>query len=491
MAADPPVHVAPLGAALAGAGPGAAAAARRSLGALAALPDAGLVTLLSLLDGPSIARLALASRGCWALAEHGEAWRGATLADFGGDWAWAGSWARTHGLAHIRRRSRDVAGKKRRRHDGDGDADALASTPYPRLRGFRLFSDQLFAPHAVTALDSSPWLGPDTLLRVRAAALTRASFEARFDAPGLPVLLVGGAAGWPALTRWTDAFLAARLGAVHAAGVDLSWSTYRRYALATADDAPLTVFDARVLDATGLASDAGPPACAPADLLELLPPAARPDARWLIVGPPGSGSCMHTDPNGTSVWNGVVRGRKKWVLFPPGRPPPGLSPSPDGATVVGPATVREWLAAFHAGAAGGPPGERPLEGVAGPGDVVFVPRGWWHCVLNLEGEDDSADVDDLTIAVTSNFVSRAGLPTALRALRTRDPGLVSGVPLAARASLVDAFEAALRAGAPGALADADAAAAKAGCGGAAALFREAAPDGGAGFAFGFDVGAEV
>jgi hypothetical protein len=81
--------------------------------------------------------------------------------------------------------------------------------------------------------------------------------------------------------------------------------------------------------------------------------------------------------------------------------------------------VREWLAAFHAGAAGGPPGERPLEGVAGPGDVVFVPRGWWHCVLNVED----------SVAVTHNFCSEAGLPAVLRCLRDA-PHTVQALPAA-------------------------------------------------------------
>jgi hypothetical protein len=43
-----------------------------------------------------------------------------------------------------------------------------------------------------------------------------------------------------------------------------------------------------------------------------------PNNRHLIIGGERTGTNLHFDPKGTSAWNTLLVGRKKWALFPPG-----------------------------------------------------------------------------------------------------------------------------------------------------------------------------
>lgn len=152
-----------------------------------------------------------------------------------------------------------------------------------------------------------------------------------------------------------------------------------------------------------------PPTAFGHDLFSLLGK-ERPDSKWLIMGPARSGSTFHKDPNATSAWNAVLTGSKYWLMFPSA--PPGIFLSADSAEITSPLSIAEYLHSFHALARKTP---GCIEAVCHAGEVLYVPSGWFHLVLNIEDG----------IALTQNFVPRKKLPDVLGFLRDT-PDQVSG-----------------------------------------------------------------
>jgi hypothetical protein len=248
--------------------------------------------------------------------------------------------------------------------------------------------------------------------RVALSQLDPELFRLAFAAPRRPCVVAGAAEAWPA-RRWSlDALVRrcapqgdslrwrlshtlddARLGL---AKPELSMAQFAAYLRAQRDESPLYLFDAAFgskLPALLDEYDASVGGLFAEDLLAALGPARRPDFRWLLVGGARSGAPWHVDPSGTSAWNALLQGRKRWALYPPGVVPP----APRGAL----SSLRWFLDVLpHL-----PPHRRPLELEQRPGEVVFVPAGWWHCVLNL----------DETVSVTHNFADRSCLHSAVRA----------------------------------------------------------------------------
>ena len=56
--------------------------------------------------------------------------------------------------------------------------------------------------------------------------------------------------------------------------------------------------------------------------------------------------------------------------------------SADGAEVATPVSLIEWFLNFYEAAQEGD--VKPVEGIVRAGEVLFVPRGWWHLAINLE-----------------------------------------------------------------------------------------------------------
>lgn len=206
-----------------------------------------------------------------------------------------------------------------------------------------LYSDLLHRPWLCATMEMPPeWLEVETV--DRRAGLSVEEFEARYERPNVPVILTDVAAAWPARTKWTRAYLLQAFAgrAVIVGNAPMRLAPYLAYADANADEMPLYLFDkAFALAAPQLAADYSVPPHFADDLFAALGDEARPDHRWLIVGPKGSGSSFHVDPNATSAWNAVVRGAKKWLLYPPGVTPPGVHVSADGAEVAAPVSLME------------------------------------------------------------------------------------------------------------------------------------------------------
>ena len=226
-------------------------------------------------------------------------------------------------------------------------------------------------------------------------------------------------------------------------------SDFLDYCASNTDEQPLYLFDKKALVGEMAQEFTVPDYFAPSrDLFTSLPAPYRPDHRWLIIGGTRSGSSWHVDPNATSAWNACVKGRKRWILTPPEKPPPGVTASADGVDVTSPISLYEWFRVFYSSLAqarcDAPRGEVvALEATVEAGEVLFVPSGWWHCCLNLAP----------SIAITQNYAPRCHARSVLAYLRAgeRAGDLVSGVPLEVRPRMAAAFEAVLREHCPEAL----------------------------------------
>lgn len=375
------------------------------LGELRQLPDAAVEEVVSYCDCADLLRVSAASRALYVFAHSDDVWKHLTLFALrkDGKFFYDRSWKQTY----INTRWR-TAGR-------DGAAPSHAALA---VRDF--YSDALYAPYrdAHTPIPER-WLRAQTVRKVPAAGLTRERFVAEYESQGIPVVLSGAAESWPAYRLWDAPYLLDRWGGTEfqCEAARLTLKEYLSYAEQQRDDKPLYLFDKHFTEtAPGAAAEFAVPEQfrgADADLFRVLGD-QRPDRRWLIMGPARSGSRFHKDPNATDAWNACVRGRKRWIFYPPGQPPPGVIPSDDRADVTSPVTLVEWFTSYYhrKNAAG----VEPLEVTVGPGEVVYIPSGWWHLCLNLTP----------TVGITQNYAPRCRLPKVLAFLRDQ-PHCISGL----------------------------------------------------------------
>nr|POE49472.1 f-box protein [Quercus suber] len=359
-------------------------------GSFAALPDELLAQFLEYLGAVDLLRLGGSCKALYAFTRNEELWRALFVESPPEHFTWEGTWRSTY--------------------------LSQSSNKEPRVDCSHLFSDVLHRPFFCAHVPLNGYASniPQQNSIVRMEDLTPEEFQA--DWVNRPFVLTSPVRQWPIYQTWSTEQLLKEYANVsfRAESVDWPLKTYMEYMTHNRDESPLYLFDRAFAEKMHLTvstrPDANaaywPPTCFGSDLFSVLG-AQRPDHRWLIVGPERSGSTFHKDPNATSAWNAVLKGRKYWIMFPSSAtvaPPPGVFVSADQSEVTSPLSIAEWLLGFHAEARRTP---GCVEGVCGEGEVLHVPGGWYHLVLNLAP----------SIALTQNFVPRRRAAAVLRFLR--------------------------------------------------------------------------
>lgn len=382
------------------------------LGKLAFLSDMQMMALLNYLPATDLSKLGECSRACYVFSSHDELWRTLVLEEMEGNFQAEETWKDSFIATKCN-------GKRKRK--------PIA------VKGF--YSDLLFQSfYCAAAPIEESWIAVETIDRRSATELTLEDFKRDYEMGNRPLIITEAIHKWPAIEKWTDEYLvkACEGQTFYAGGYQVSMDKYLHYSRTLVDDQPLFIFDKNfATNVPMLAADYDVPQYFQEDFFSLLGD-ERPDYRWLIIGPKKSGSTFHIDPNSTNAWNGVIRGSKKWIMFPPEIVPPGVHPSEDGSAVSTPVSLMEWFVTFYPQIKKLPPHMKPLEGVCREGEIVFVPHGWWHLVLNL----------DESIAVTQNLVCKGNMKGVLRFLKDK-PDQVSGLSYDKRPELNNNFRAAL------------------------------------------------
>lgn len=231
-----------------------------------------------------------------------------------------------------------------------------------------------------------------------------AEFERRFVRPGRPAIFTGVTTSWPALERWKLDALRARFGdrAVPVARVARGRLVGDAERGIPFEEMPL----ARFLDGV----EAQPPAPAYAMMLanqwipelvdDLGLPAFAPRAGWstwkVWISPDDTRTPLHQDlPDNFFA---QIVGRKHIVLYPPRaelsmyrHAPWSKFPQVSRVDAFEPDFERfRWFTRAA-----------PIHAIVEPGDVLYLPRFWWHQVRSIG------------TSVSANFWWTSGLRTAL------------------------------------------------------------------------------
>lgn len=221
---------------------------------------------------------------------------------------------------------------------------------------------------------------------------SQADFEQTYlKTPGKPVILTDVAKSWPALSKWNFDFFAAKFGdqlvnvsdrLLHPTmSFQMKFRSFLTYCkapnpkyLAQYGNPPLYFGFQPFAETPELLDDFSVPSVAPC-IYDGLTNELR---KWyvehfgvILIGSAGTLSLLHADLYGTHGWLAQLCGRKHWLVFPP---------SDAGNLYQGKVDLlHPDLDAF--------PKLRDAqlyEATVSPGEVIFIPSGWYHQVVSLD-----------------------------------------------------------------------------------------------------------
>jgi hypothetical protein len=218
-----------------------------------------------------------------------------------------------------------------------------------------------------------------------------ADFHEGWVVPRRPVVLRGAASHWPAVGKWTPAYLREKVGArrvrLEEDGIDLALGVYLDRVEAD-DGAPLPYLRNVFLhhELPELSPDVGalgfaePNWFAKEPFASLIRTAVPQWLRWceLFVSRAGTRfPYVHVDRNMTHAWCAQLHGSKRYWAWPPR---PGFEPTDclgkDLETLLD---------------------SEPLTATLEAGDAIFLPAGWPHTAESLT----------LSISASGNFVNES------------------------------------------------------------------------------------
>lgn len=285
------------------------------------------------------------------------------------------------------------------------------------LRGWhklRLYKDDSFLDDWVKEPDSVSTMNVD---RINASDISVEEFMEKYEKPAVPVIILGCADNWDALKNWnfTDLLKKYKKCKLKVGEDDdgyplkMKLKYFIEYLLFNKDDSPLYLFQSSIESRKkikDIVKDYSVPKFFQDDYFKILGSDTRPPYRWFLIGPKRSGSTIHTDPLSTSAWNTSIQGHKKWILFPPTYTKEFVKGKKFKEKGEDDEAVHYFRYIYPRILESGQV-EKRFEFVQRPGETVYVPGKWWHCVLNL----------DDTIAITQNYCNRGNFDRVWRDAR--------------------------------------------------------------------------